>query len=180
MVEGLVSDSTSSKVLAKKMLSAADESLIIVACFPHQLSLITGGILNHESLAPFVATMVMVVGWFSISSKFMGLPEAHMVRRLAFVTQGKMRWSSKLGMARRLLELKPRIDLFSTKSCDDAALLSTRKGGAVIEELRSCRFWPVVRVLCRMLLPIVKEIGMAECRDANLADVASAFSRLHA
>ena len=180
MVVGLVSDSASSNVLAKKMLASANESLIIVACFPHQLNLMTGGILNHESLAPIVAKMVMVVGWFRNSTKFMGLLEALMVKRLAFVTKGETRWYSHYGMAHRLLELKPALDLFSTKYCDDAALLATKNGGAVIDELRSRRFWSMVRVLCKMLLPIVKEIGMAERRNANLADVASSFGRLHA
>lgn len=38
----------------------------------------------------------------------------------------------------------------------------------------------MVRVVCKMLLPFVKEIGMTERRSANLDDVAVAFGRLHA
>lgn len=88
MVLGKVSDSASSNVLSKNDLAAANASVILVARFPPQFNLVTGGILTHPSIAPFVTKMIMVVGWFKSSSIFLRLLELLMVKRLAFVTKG--------------------------------------------------------------------------------------------
>lgn len=57
----LVSDSESANVGAKKVLSSLLPSLIIVACFAHQINLLTGFLVNNPSLGSAANNISLVV-----------------------------------------------------------------------------------------------------------------------
>jgi len=183
-VVGVVSDSASANVGAKRALSLLHPSIIFVACLAHQLNLLTGSVIGHESLRAITNKCSRIVSFFKRSTKYMGLlleiMDATMEKRLTFIKTGETRWYSHYGQARRLLDLKPALERFANDYYADTTLLRTTNGAAVVDELRSRLFWGRLEVVTQLLLPIVKEIGFVERRDSNLADAAAAFGRLHA
>jgi len=183
-VVGVVSDSASANVGAKRALSLLHPSIIFVACLAHQLNLLTGSVIGHESLRAITTKCSLIVSFFKRSTKYMGLlleiMDATMKNRLTFIKTGETRWYSHYGQARRLLDLKPALERLANDYYADTTLLRTTNGAAVVDELRSRSFWGRLEVVTQLLLLMVKEIGLVERRDSNLADAAAAFGRLHA
>jgi len=183
-VVGAVSVSVSANVGAETALSLLHPSIILVSCLAHQLNLLTGSAIGHESLRAITTKFSLILSFFKRSTKYIGplreIMDATMEKRLTFVKTGETRWYSHYGQARRLLNLKPALERFSNDYYADTTLLRTTNGASVVDELRSRSFWGRQEVVTQLLLPIVKEIGIVERRDSNLADAAAAFGRLHA
>ena len=183
-VVGVVSDSASTNVGANRAMSLLHRSIIFVACLAHQLHLLTGSVIGHESLRAITSKCSLIVSFFKRSTKYMGLLleilDATMKKRLTFINTGETRWYSHYVQAQRLPDIKPGLEPFANDYDAGTTLLRITNGAVVVNELRSRSFWGRLEVVTQLLLPIVKEIGLVECRDSSLADAAAAFGRLHA
>ena len=181
---GLVSDSASCNVAAKNTMQRSHPSLIIVACFAHQLNLLTGNILKHPSVAGAVTNASKITSSFSKSPKNKGLLEQCQMdllgKTLELISRGETRWYSNYAMVRRLLDIKAALVAFGNKYFEDRALLDTVGGPTVVDLLRSRHFWDECELLCRFLRPIVVEIGLVERSNSSLSDVTTTFGRLYA
>lgn len=183
-VIGFVSDWASSNGGAKQAISRLHQCLMMVACYAHQLNLVTGFVANHPSMRSAASKMRMVVKFFSLSTKWMAKLEVCMDEcngpRLAFVKRGETRWYSHFGMVRRILELRGALVALGHKHNDDGYLLGTNQGAEVVDLLRSRLISHMAEAMSRMLRPVVIEIGLVERRGSGLADVCASFGRLYA
>jgi len=183
-VVGAVSDSARVNIGAQGALSLMHPSIIFVACLAHQLNLLTGSVIGHESLHAITTKCWLILSFFKLSTKYMGLLlemlDATTQNRFTFIKTGETRCYSHYGQARRLLGLKPALERFANDYYAYTTLLRTTNGAAVVDELRSRSFWGRLEVFTQLLLPILKEIGLVERRDSNLAVAPAVFGRLHA
>eukprot|EP00170_Pyropia_yezoensis_P002458 contig_10283_g2462 len=184
MVIGFVSDSARPNVGAKQAISGLHPSLMMVACFAHELNLVTGFVVNHPSMLSAATRMSMVVKFFSQFTMWMAMLEVSMDEcngpRLSFVKREKTRRYSHCGMVRRILELKGALVAFGNKHNDDGSRLGTNHGAEVVELLRSRLYWHIAEAMSRTLYPVVIEIGLVERRGSGLADVCASYRQLYA
>jgi len=100
-VVGVVSDSESVNVGAKRALSLLHPSIIFVACSAPQRNLLTGSVIWHESLRDFTTKCSLIVSFLKCSTKYMGLllenMDATMKKRLTFIKTGETPWYSPTG-----------------------------------------------------------------------------------
>ena len=143
-VVGVVSDSESANVGAKRALSRLHRSIIFLACLAHYLNLLTGSVIVRESLRVNTTKCSLHVSFFKRSTKYRDLLlqiiKANMEKRLTFIKTGDTRWYSHYDQARRLLDLQPALERFSNDNYSDTTLLRTTNGAAVVNELRSRSF----------------------------------------
>ena len=184
VLTSIVSDSASCNVGAKKLLAQRWPTVIMVACFAHQLNLLTPHIITHPLLLAVAAKGAKVVLLFSQSTKWRKLLEVCMDdvlgRRWEIEKRGETSWYSHFGMVNRLIKLKPALEAFAHTYNNDRALRLTRNGGVVLEMIRSQEFWDQTDLTARLLRPIVIEIGVIERRSSNLSAVCASFGRLFA
>jgi len=180
----VVSDSASFNVAAKRRLRVKYSTLFIVACYAHQLNLLSGNIITHTSMRAVTATASLVVALFSRSTKYMGMLQKLVIallgKPLKFEKKGDTRWYSHHAMVRRILQLKVPLVQFGNDNFMDADLRHTSNGPAVLDALHSWQFWERLEVLRSLLKPIVVELGIIESRASNLADVSASSGRLYA
>jgi len=171
----VVSDSASCNVAAKRRLRVKYPTLFIVACYAHQLNLLSGNIITHTSMRAVTATASLVVAFFSRSTKYMGMLQQLVIallgKPLKFKKKGDNRWYNHHAMVRRILQLKVPMVQFGNDKFMDADLRHTSNGPAVLDALHSWQFWERLEVLRSLLKPIVVELGIIERRASNLADV---------
>jgi len=181
---GVVSDSASPNVAAKKALVTKYPALIASLCYAHQINLMMGNILTHPMMRAVAAQCCILMAFFTRSTKYMGrlqlLMEKIMCRRLGFIKKGETRWYSHHGMVRRILQLMPALVEFSNTFVMDEELRQADKGARVVALLHNSRFWERASIMRTLLRPLVVELGVIERRASNFADVASSFGRLFA
>ena len=184
VLTSIVSDSASCAVGAKKVLAQRWPSVILFACFAHQLNLLTAHIITHPLLSASAAKGARSVLFFSQSTKWRGLLEVCMDdvlgHRWKMEKRGGTRWYSHFGKVNRLINLKPALEAFSHTYNNDQALRLTRNGRVVLEMIRSQEFWDQTDLTARLFHPVVIEIGVIERRSRNLSAVCASFGRLFA
>jgi len=181
---GVVSDSASPNVAAKKALVTMCPALIAAPCYAHQINLMMGKFLTHPMMRAVAAQCCMLVAFFTRSTKYMGrlqlLMDKIMCRRLGFIKKCDTRCYSHHWMVRRILELKPALVEFASTFVMDEELRQADKGARVVALLHNSRFWERASIMRTLLRPLVVELGVIEQRASNFADVASSFGRLFA
>jgi hypothetical protein len=105
----IVTDSARCNVSARAILSKELPGVTQVACYEHQLNLLAGEVIMHDTVKATARIGTEIVSFFNGSTKCLsslrGIQISEYGRTKSFVSRGETRWYSLYGLFRSILEM---------------------------------------------------------------------------
>jgi len=184
VLSSVISDSVNFNREAKSKLADMFPKILFLPCHAHQLNLMAGNFLTHESTESIVTSAKDIINFFFIYNIHMRRLQTIMTedlgRRFEFVKSVDTRWFSHYKMVLTLFKARTYLEKYKDSLQDDDDILKEDIACRALDAIGSKRFWRKLGLIADVLRIVTIEIGNIEKRGATLSDVVQSFGRIWA
>lgn len=180
----VISDSVTFNINAKKKLATLFPKIILLPCHAHQLNLMAGNFLTHNSTEAIACSEKELINFFFIYRNQIMKLKRIMTERLGshfeFVKSVNTRWFSHYKMVLGSFKARKYLEEYKNSIHDDDDILKENIACRALDTIGSKSFWAKLGLIADVLRIVTIEIGNIEKRTATLSDVIQSFGRIWA